>query len=522
MGTTPRLLGNRGIDVMIRLITRILGTIVLCAGLWAAPAISAPYAAFVMDARTGKVLHSRNADTRLHPASLTKMMTLYITFQAIDKGEITLDTYVKISRNAASEVPSKLGLRAGSEIKLRYLIRGAAVKSANDAATAIAEAISGSEAEFAKRMTLTARAMGMKRTTFRNAHGLTHPQHLSTARDMSILGRHILYDYPQYYNLFSRRTTDAGIRTVTNTNSRMLNSYRGIDGIKTGYTRAAGSNLVASARRGNERVIATVFGGRSVATRNARVAELLDMGFKRAPTHASLRKPRKPRYIAPSSKAGTHVAAAAPAGKTMRTVTAIKRSIRPKLRPFGQAQEPALVAAATGDIEKALVEAAAASPNAVSDAVQNSDALLASITPRIRPSDLVPETATSVAVAQAVAMPTPTPPAQPARVLSLTAIAPAATPSETLSNLETISRVPSGETGWGITVGQYPSEHQASRVLVRMAMIEASILTDAQRHIKRRGAGHEAMFFGLTQAKADLACRKLQAQQFSCFTINPN
>ena len=144
--------------------------------------IAAPYAAMVIDARTGKVLHSRNADTRLHPASLTKMMTLYVAFDAVERGEISLDTMVTISRKAAAEPPSRLGLKAGQKVKLRYLIRAAAVKSANDAATAIGEAISGSEAAFARRMNRTALSLGMKRTTFRNAHGLTEAGHLSTAR----------------------------------------------------------------------------------------------------------------------------------------------------------------------------------------------------------------------------------------------------------------------------------------------------------------------------------------------------
>ncbi|KMK66760.1 D-alanyl-D-alanine carboxypeptidase [Puniceibacterium sp. IMCC21224] len=257
---------------------------------------AAPYAAIVMDARSGEVLHSENADTRLHPASLTKMMTLYIAFEAIEHGELSLDTDIKVSRNASSEPPSKLGLRTGQTIKLRYLIRAAAVKSANDAATAIGEAISGSEAAFARRMNRTAKSLGMTRTTFKNANGLTESGHLSTARDMSILGRHVLYDYPQYYNLFSRRTADAGMKAVNNTNTRLLNAYKGADGIKTGYTNAAGFNLVASAERGPERVIATVFGGKSTASRNAKVAELLDLGFKKAPTRMALRAPGRPAY----------------------------------------------------------------------------------------------------------------------------------------------------------------------------------------------------------------------------------
>ena len=240
----------------------------VCVGFWMGvvvplSAISAPYADMVMDARTGKVLSSENADTRLHPASLTKMMTLYIAFEAIENGEISANKKVRISRKAASEPPSKLGLREGQRIELRYLIRAAAVKSANDAATAIGEAIEGSEAAFARRMNRTAKALGMTRSTFKNAHGLTEKGHLSTARDMTILGRHLFYDYPDYYHLFSRVNIDVGSRVVPNTNRRFLNNFKGADGIKTGYTNAAGFNLVASAERGNERIIATVFGGRS-------------------------------------------------------------------------------------------------------------------------------------------------------------------------------------------------------------------------------------------------------------------
>ena len=154
------------------------------------------YAAMVIDARSGEILHSENANKQLHPASLTKMMTLYVVFQAVENGEISLDKKVKISRHAASEPPSKLGLRSGQKVRLRYLIRAAAVKSANDAATALGEAIEGSEAAFARRMNRTAKAMGMSRTRFKNAHGLTESGHLSTAHDITILGRHLFYDFP--------------------------------------------------------------------------------------------------------------------------------------------------------------------------------------------------------------------------------------------------------------------------------------------------------------------------------------
>lgn len=297
-------------------------------------AAAAPYADFVVDARTGQVLRENNADARLHPASLTKMMTLYVAFEAIERGEITLDTMVTVSKNAASEQPSRLGLRAGQKIALRYLIRAAAIKSANDAATAIGEAIEGSEEAFAQRMTRTARALGMSRSSFRNAHGLTQEGHLSTARDMTTLGRHLFYDYPQYYNIFSRRWADAGVAKVASTNRRFLEAYEGADGIKTGYTVAAGFNLVASAQRGDKRIIATVFGGTSTAWRNQRVAELLDIGFGKAPNRATVQKPSAPDYVlADGGEPGG-------AGKTVRVSGAIETSVRPTPRPvFGATPE---------------------------------------------------------------------------------------------------------------------------------------------------------------------------------------
>ena len=447
---------------------------------------AAPYAAVVMDARNGKIYHSRNADTRLHPASLTKMMTLYVAFQAIEKNEISLDSYVTVSRNAAAEPPSKLWLKRGQKIKLRYLIRAAAIKSANDAATAIGEAISGTEAAFAKRMTRTARAMGMSRTTFKNAHGLTRSGHLSTARDMSILGRHMIYDYPQYYNLFSRRSADARVRKVNNTNRRFLAAYRGADGIKTGYTRAAGFNLVASAERGGERIVATMFGGSSTAARNKRVAQLLDMGFDRAPSTAKLQRPSLPPYNQNENEHG---------GKTLRLVTAVKRSLRPKMRPFGEAS------AAEDAVVAALPEL------------------------QVQPDDILTavQSATSGAVAVQVSaatydpdMSTTAPRARPPQ-FSFVAAPVAEQETETVAR-----RDASGSRSWGINIGKFNSRYEAERVLLRMALAEMTTLDGAERKVKARASGYDALFTGLTQHSADLACRRLHAQEISCTLVDPS
>lgn len=474
---------------------------------------AAPYAAMVMDARNGKVLHAQNADTRLHPASLTKMMTLYVVFEAVQNGEITMDTLVTVSRKAAAEEPSKLGLRAGQKIKLRYLVRAAAVKSANDAATAMAEAIEGSEAAFARRMNRTAQAMGMTRTTFKNAHGLTESGHLSTARDMTILGRHVIYDYPQYYNLFSRKTADAGVRQVSHTNTRLLNSYKGADGIKTGYTRAAGFNLVASAERGKERVIATVFGGRSTASRNARVEELLDLGFKKSPAWANLRAPKAPPYLGKGAGAVVVAKTSDPMpgtrAKSIRVASAaVTRSLRPQARP-GSVVTPGMVApivASVGkDIERELQEIAMVSDTAPSP-----------IPPSPAP-DPTPEAVVVSAVAPTASVkPVQRPTGVAAATLTFKDTPTPARKAEVVTRLST-----SGGRHWGINVGRYPSEFAAQKILLQTALAETASLDGASRKVVRGKTGFDANFMGMTRDSAELACRRLQARQITCFMVGP-
>lgn len=327
------------------------------------PLQAAPFAAIVMDGRTGEVLYEKNADARLHPASLTKMMTLYITFQEIEAGRLTLDTKVTVTKYAASQPPSRLGLKPGQKIAVRYLIRAAAIKSANDAASALGDHISGDAASFAKRMTRTARQLGMHNTTFKNANGLTAEGHLSTARDMNVLGRHVFYDFPQYYHIFSRRTADAGIAQVSNTNTRFLDAYDGADGIKTGYTGAAGFNLTASAHRGKKHIIATVFGGTSTANRNAKMMELMDIGFGKAPNNAKEQPPVaaavEDALVASLDTGIDEIDAVGGAGKTVRVSGEVKTSPRPKARPGIPAVPDEVVVAMNAGIEDALAEATA-------------------------------------------------------------------------------------------------------------------------------------------------------------------
>ncbi|MDD8022688.1 MAG: serine hydrolase [Paracoccaceae bacterium] len=538
-------------------------------GLLIAPlaASAAPYAALVMDARTGEVLYSKNADTRLHPASLTKMMTLYIAFTAIERGEISLDSMVTVSANAASQPPSRLGLRTGQKIALRYLIRAAAIKSANDAAAAIGDALGGDEARFAARMNQTAKALGMRNTTFRNANGLTREGHLSTARDMTLLGRRLFYDFPQYYNIFSRRTADAGMAKVSNTNRRFLDAYEGADGIKTGYTVPAGFNLTASAQRGGKRIIATMFGGTSTAQRNAKVAELLDLGFARAPGRVQEQRPEPPQLLAqadPEERADPVATAAASSGtgaKTIRVSGAPNRSPRPAPRPGVAKHDADAIALALAAAVKTAPDAA---PDVVASAETEVEAAVETMTdvvavaapatatsprpvpaPRnsfVQASAPQPETLELAAIPDAfdesvsegdaspvepvfaqstepqpetLAMTKATP-----ETMVLAALTPPAPAPQ--KQRQVVARASSsGGRNWGISLGKYNSQYAAERALLQTALMESDTLGDALRKVATRKTGYEANFVGMTHERAELACARLLARSDDCTVFGP-
>ena len=247
--------------------------VVLLAG--TAPAAANPkYAGVVYDVIGGTTLYADDADEKRYPASLTKVMTLYVVFEELAAGNITLDTLFTVSRYAAARPPSKIGFKPGGTIKVRDAIMALVTKSANDVASAVAENISGSEAAFARRMTKTARRLGMNATTFRNASGLPNAKQVTTARDMVKLGIAIQRDFPQYYGVFETQTFAYGERRYRNHN-RLLGRIDGVDGIKTGFIRASGFNLLTSIRRDGRHLVAVVMGGRTGASRNAHMAELL-------------------------------------------------------------------------------------------------------------------------------------------------------------------------------------------------------------------------------------------------------
>jgi D-alanyl-D-alanine carboxypeptidase len=238
------------------------------------------HASILLDTRSGKVLEAHNPDSHCYPASLAKLMTLYLTFRQLDSGKLTLGRSLTVSRHAAAQAPTKLYLRRGQRISVRSAILAITTRSANDAAVVLAEAVSGTEWKFAHLMTKQARVLGMSRTTFRNASGLPNRHQKTTARDMSKLALAIIQDYPQYYHFFkARRFTFRG-RTIYG-HDHLLARYPGVDGMKTGYTNASGFNIVTSAVRSNHRLLGVVMGGRTARTRDRLMITLLNRGFTR-------------------------------------------------------------------------------------------------------------------------------------------------------------------------------------------------------------------------------------------------
>ncbi len=238
------------------------------------------YAAIVVDVSSGKVLHNTKADEIRFPASLTKMMTMYMMFDALSKRKVTLNTPIPISRRAAARPASKLYLKAGSTITVNKAMESLAIKSANDVAYAVAEFLAGSEKAFADRMTFKARSLGMRSTTFRNASGLPDKRQVTTARDMAKLGIALRKRFPQYYHYFGKRTFAFKGRTVRGHN-RVLGTVRGADGIKTGYTRASGFNLVTSVRYGGRNLVGVILGENSGRSRDKHMTELMNFHLKR-------------------------------------------------------------------------------------------------------------------------------------------------------------------------------------------------------------------------------------------------
>src|SRR5229473_64109 len=286
------------------------------------------FSSIIVDGNSGATLSATNPDASRHPASLTKIMTLYLLFERLDAGKMKLDTEMDVSEHASDQAPTKLGLRPGQTIAVEDAIKGLVTRSANDAAVVIAEAIAGDEGDFAKLMTRKARALGMVRTVYRNASGLPDDEQVTTARDQATLGRAIQERFPRYYRYFSTTAFNYHGHSIRNHN-KLLGDVEGVDGIKTGYTRASGFNLVTSMRRGNRHLVGVVLGGRSGGSRDTIMRGLLAENLEKAATKRTVAAITERN----SSDANADVAEAVAASRPTQTVQGASASPEPVATP---------------------------------------------------------------------------------------------------------------------------------------------------------------------------------------------
>ncbi|RYC17904.1 D-alanyl-D-alanine carboxypeptidase [Ciceribacter ferrooxidans] len=462
-----------------------------------APASAAPtYAGIVIDAKTGKVLYSENADSLRYPASLTKMMTLYLTFEALESGKISLNSRVPVSANAAAEPPSKLGVGAGRSVTVEQAILALVTRSANDIATALGEYLGGSEARFAKMMTAKARSLGMSKTTYRNANGLPNTAQMTTARDQARLGIALRQHFPQYYGYFSTRSFKFGKQVIGNHN-RLLGAVRGVDGIKTGYTRAAGFNLVTSAQADGRSIVGVVMGSSSGGKRNETMKQLVLRYLPKASRSGSgdFVLARSETTIAPESPVAAAPSAAA-ASASASAVDLPSRGPLPEIRYQPAGMQTAY--ASTGGASPALeaVTAPVAAPPAAALPV-----------PEPAPAYMPESSLKTGRVSNEQA--------------SLEPVAAPAPAAEEIDNTVTAS-TPKAPAGWVIQIGAAADKKLAMELLRKAQDKGGKVLRSASPFTVAYGSGsaqvHRARFGGFADQKAAVnACKALKSKGFGCW-----
>jgi D-alanyl-D-alanine carboxypeptidase len=478
-------------------IAKVVGRLVL-AGVVAGLTFSAPafanskYAGIVVDAKTGKVLYGEDADQLRYPASLTKMMTLYLAFEALEAGRISKSTPVPFSKKAASEPPSKLGVRAGKAITVEQAILSLVTRSANDSATALGELLGGSEQRFARMMTNKARALGMTRTTYRNANGLPNTEQKTTARDQARLGLALRQHFPQYYDYFSTRSFRFGKQTIGNHN-RLLGNVRGVDGIKTGYTRASGFNLVTSAQLDGRSIVAVVMGGTSGGARDAQmrklVAKYMPSASRRGNGNLIAEAPAAPvATVAETAVAEAEVQATAPSAPVASAASALPNTGPvPDFRYSGES---------VANVEMAYAAAKPASDNpvlAVKSAPNTLDAQSAKLTRQtLASADVDTQITNSVARAEASA----------------------GTQARQQADVQ--------PQGWVIQIGATADKAQAMTLLGNAKEKGGKVLRGATPFTVAFGDGaaqvYRARFGGFDdQNKAVNACKVLKKKGFACW-----
>lgn len=471
------------------------------------------YADLVIDAGTGKVLHETNADAIRHPASLTKMMTLYMIFSALESGKLKLQQPLPVSREASIQSPSKLGLRAGDSITVENVILGLVTRSANDAAVVAAEAIAGDEDRFANMMTQTARQIGMSSTVYKNPNGLPDPRQVTTARDMARLGLALLKHYPQYYHYFSVASFVYKGEVVTNHN-RLMASYPGMDGFKTGFINASGFNLVTSAKQNGRRLIGVIFGGTSAPSRDAQMARLLDASF------AGVASDDRPRV---------QMAAAAPAPEPValqKDIAAVAQKVKDDYAPpvVPPVVTKAEVTSHDEDIRQEVAAAAqeeapqAAAPAAIEAHVAKVAAALQEPA-KAEPAKMEMAKAEPVKTEAA-----PSPLLQQASLSAGKLQAPVAEPAN--ENKKVVKAESAAVNHWGIQVGAYNDRASGQRATALVADSMPELLHKASSKVLAvtTGSGtiYRARLVGLSEQDARAACRSLQGKGRPCLTLPPS
>lgn len=452
---------NRPLSFRLKLLTGALAAAFLSG---TAAAEASKYAGIVVDAKTGKTLYSHEADALRYPASLTKMMTLYITFEAMKAGKIGKNTQIPMSAHCSRRPPTKIGIRPGGSIKVEPAILSLVTKSANDVSCAIAEYFAGSESRFGKVMTAKARGLGMSKTVFRNPHGLPDSKQVTTARDMARLGIALREHFPEYYDYFSARSFSYR-KTRYGNHNKLLGQVRGVDGIKTGYTRASGFNLVSSVRADGRSIVAVVMGGRTGASRNAQMKKLI-AGYL---SEASRRGP------------GNLIARAAPAGIQSGVSIA---SIDPSDMPLPM-RNPAFRQPETIAQSNAVVAVAAA--------------------PKLPPAPVSAYAPVAPRPKQVVAAHTPPQPV--ARI----------------DTIKTSSTVPTAGQ-WVVQVASVGSPQQANSMIATMQQKAGSLLGKKQGFtvpfVKDGTEYHRVRFAGFAgKSDAWSACKGLKRQKIACYAV---
>lgn len=497
-------------------------------------AYSPPKAAMIVDGNTGNVLHASNPDEPRYPASLTKVMTLYMLFEAMEAGRLAATSDLRVSARASEQQPSKLGLRPGETIKVHQAIGALVTKSANDAAVVVAEALAGSEDAFARQMTMRARALGMTRTTFRNASGLPHLEQRTTARDMVTLAQGMLDRFPKRTGVFEMRSFRFRNRTFRNHNS-LLYSYQGMEGMKTGFTSASGFNLIGCARRGQRHLIGVVMGGASAGGRNATMRQLLNVAWAKASTVKQRGKRIRP----------------APPDEEI-AVAALRPALRPATTPALVAPPPAAVATLAG---RPSVAAAAAVQPIAARPVAPPPAEAAEATPpadpaqfRTRPAvaslsgfqqvdiAVAPQRLGGVSFAPLPAEPpfraaTPVPAEiaalQPAAVPATPAAvppAPKAAAAATALAMEAPRAMPgAGGPSYQIQIGSHASDASARAHLGQLKLAAADIVGAHQELTVAGDVGgktfYRARFAGYSEPTARKACAALKGRKLPCLIV---